>query len=253
MALDAARPLLVDGVSVELGGTVVLRDISFSAESGCLTAVVGPNGAGKSTLMNTIVGLVTPKAGRVAVFGRAMGQVRGRVAYVPQRERVNWRFPVTVQDVVLMGRCNHIGLLRRPGRNDRFAVAGALERVGMAGIATAPMEELSGGQRQRVFLARAIAQDAQLLLFDEALSAIDIGAQEAIFRILRDVCGEGKTVLLSTHDLAGVARRCDMCLCLNCHVCAYGPPATVLTTEVMQELYATHDPALLPKMTEWTS
>jgi manganese/zinc/iron transport system ATP- binding protein len=249
---DSSHPLSADRVTVELGGTTVLRDVSFSLPPGRLTALVGPNGAGKSTLMNAIIGHAPLAAGSIRLFGQPLERVRGLVAYVPQRDRINWRFPVTAAEVVLMGRCRSIGLLRRPGRQDKQVARECLERTGMADAWSSPMEELSGGQRQRVFMARALAQEPELFLLDESLSAIDFGAQEALFAILKEVAAEGKTVLLATHDLAGVAKRCDVCLCLNCHVCAYGPPDQVITPDVVSELYAVHDPALLSRVAAWS-
>jgi ABC-type Mn2+/Zn2+ transport system ATPase subunit len=227
--------------------------VSFTAHAGELTAVLGPNGAGKSTFINAVAGLLPLKAGTIKVLGGPVDQVRDRIAYVPQRDRVNWRFPVTAREVVLMGRTRRLGLFRRPGRADHLAVARSLERVGMAESAGSAMEELSGGQRQRIFLARALAQEAEIFLLDEALSAIDVAAQEALLAILRQVTAEGKTVVLATHDLQRVARRCDTCLCLNCHVCAAGPPAEALVPDVLAELYAIHDPSLLATAGTWMS
>jgi ABC-type Mn2+/Zn2+ transport system ATPase subunit len=232
--------LLVQGVTVELGGVRVLNDVSFQAGPGALIGVVGPNGAGKSTLFNAITGVVPLQAGLVRIHGRPSEDARGALAYIPQQERVNWRFPVTAWDVVMLGRARKAGWLRRPGRHDRDWVRGCLERVGMWNRHASMMADLSGGQRQRVFVGRALAQEADLLLLDEAFSGVDVASQEALVSTLHELRDEGKTILLVTHDLTGLARRVDAVLCLNSHVCAYGPPESAFTPAVLEELYGAH-------------
>ncbi len=226
------------GVTVEFDGYMALNDVTFDVGAGTLMGVVGPNGAGKSTLFNAIAGLLPVRQGRVT-FNR-LDQGSGALAYMPQRERVNWRFPVTVMDVVMMGRCCRLGWFRRPGKRDRELVNACLGRVGMWDHRSALMTELSGGQRQRVFVARALAQEASVLLLDEAFSGVDVGAQEALVEVLQTLRDEGRIVLLATHDLTNLAGRFDQVLCLNRHVCACGPPGQVFTSEVMEELYGAH-------------
>ncbi len=225
----------LEDVTVELGGQKALNNVSFNVKAGTLMGVVGPNGAGKSTLFNAIAGLLPVRQGKVTLH--SVDQRRGALAYVPQRETVNWRFPVTVQDVVMMGRCCKLGWFRRPGRRDREFVRACLGRVGLWDHHAALMTELSGGQKQRVFVARALAQEASVLLLDEAFSGVDAGAQEDLIEVLRTLRDEGRIVLLATHDLTNLASRFDQVLCLNRHVCACGPPGRVFTSEVMEELY----------------
>ena len=226
------------GVSVELDGHVALNDVTFDVDAGTLMGVVGPNGAGKSTLFNAIAGLLPVRRGKVTL--RSVDQGSGALAYVPQRESVNWRFPVTVMDVVMMGRCCRLGWFRRPGKRDRELVNACLGRVGLWDHRSALMTELSGGQRQRVFVARALAQEASVLLLDEAFSGVDAGAQEDLVEVLRTLRDEGRIVLLATHDLTNLAGRFDQVLCLNRNVCACGPPDQVFTAKVLEQLYGAH-------------
>ena len=237
MAETLIAPLSTEGLTVELGGVRVLDQVSFTAGPGCLMGVVGPNGAGKSTLFNAIVNLLPVTAGRVLVHGKSIAETRGLVAYVPQQEKVNWRLPMSAWDVVMLGRTRKIGWFRRPSRADRDSVQDALDQVGMWERRASLVSELSGGQRQRVFVARALAQGADILLLDEAFSGVDITSQEALVSVLLELRDQGRTILLSSHDINHLAHYCDECLCLNCHVCACGTPREVLTTQVLQELY----------------
>ena len=230
-------PLAAEEVSVEFDGVKVLNQVTFSAGPACLMGVVGPNGAGKSTLFNVISGLLEPHEGRVLVNGRSIDDARGELAYVPQSEKVNWRLPMTAYNLTMLGRTRKIGWLRRPGRDDRNAVRDALELVGMWDRRDSQVGELSGGQRQRVFVARALAQNADILLLDEAFSGVDPASQETLVSLLHELRDDGKTILLSSHDLEHVAHYCDECLCINNHVCACGAPNDVLTEDVMLELY----------------
>lgn len=226
------------GVTIELGGHMALSDVTFGVEAGTLMGVVGPNGAGKSTLFNAIAGLLPVRQGKVTLHHA--DPESGALAYVSQRESVNWRFPVTATDVVMMGRCCRLGWFRRPGKKDREIVNLCLGRVGLWDHRSALMTELSGGQRQRVFVARALAQEASVLLLDEAFSGVDVGAQEELVEVLQALRDEGRIVLLATHDITNLAGRFDQVLCLNCRVCACGPPAQVFTSEVMEDLYGAH-------------
>ena len=225
---------------VAYGENVVLKDVTFTVPSGAFVGVVGPNGAGKSTLLKTLVGIINPTSGSVHIYGIDPARSRGLVGYVPQSESVNWHFPVTVWDVVMMGRTPSLGAFRFASSEDRGAVRDALNRVGLLHRKDELIEELSGGQRQRVFVARALAQDARVLLLDEAFSGVDVGSQYELVAVLRQLCKEGHTILLSTHDLANMAKNMDLVLCLNGHVCAWGPPDVALTTEVLVELYGPH-------------
>ncbi len=225
-------------VTVELDGHMVLSNVTFDVHAGNLMGVVGPNGAGKSTLFNAIAGLLPVRQGKVTLH--RVDQGGGALAYVPQRESVNWRFPVTAMDVVMMGRCCRLGWFRRPGKKDRELVNACLGRVGLWDHRSALVTELSGGERQRVFVARALAQEASVILLDEAFSGVDVGAQEGLVEVLRTLRDEGRIVLLATHDLTNLASRFDQVLCLNRHVCACGPPDQVFTSEVMEQLYGAH-------------
>ena len=212
-----------------------LDDITFEVKRGDQVAIIGPNGAGKSTLFHVITGLVAPTSGRVDVYGGEPNE-HHCIGYVPQRNQIDWRFPVTVRDVVMMGRVGRIGLFRRPRRHDRDMVAAALEAVGIADLAQRQIGELSDGQQQRVFLARALAQETHLLLLDEPLSALDIPSQEAILTILADFRKRGVTTLISTHDL-DQAVHFQRILLLNCRLIAYGQPNDVLTYEHLDSAY----------------
>ena len=226
-------------VTVEFDGHMALNNVTFDVDAGTLMGVVGPNGAGKSTLFNAIAGLFPVRQGKVTLH--RVDQRGGELAYVPQqRETVNWRFPVTVMDVVMMGRCCRLGWFRRPGKKDRELVNACLGRVGLWDHRSALMTELSGGQKQRVFVAKALAQEASVLLLDEAFSGVDVGAQEGLIEVLQTLRDEGRIVLLATHDLTNLAGRFDQVLCLNRHVCACGPPDQVFTTQVIEELYGAH-------------
>ncbi|MBI4187254.1 MAG: metal ABC transporter ATP-binding protein [Chloroflexi bacterium] len=239
---DTAEPvpaLVVEDIAVELGGRTILEDVSFSAGPRVLVGVLGPNGAGKSTLLNAIAGLLPLKRGRILIEGRPVDGARGYVAYVPQQERVNWRFPATAWDVVMMGRARRIGWLRRPGRHDQDAVRRCLEQVEMWDKRASPVSELSGGQRQRVFVARALSQEANVLLLDEAFSGVDVASQEGLVAVLKELRDGGRTILIATHDVGTLSARFDMAVCLNRHVCGWGPPEQV-TPRLLEELYSAH-------------
>ncbi len=216
-----------------------LEAITFRVERGERIAVVGPNGAGKSTLFKVIAGTLSPDRGRVSIFGHGPdGHIC--IAYVPQRAQVDWNFPVTVEDVVMMGRVGQIGLLRRPKRADWAAARAGLERVGAGHLAHEHINALSGGQQQRVFLARALAQQAELLLLDEPLNGLDLPSQEGILAILDDLRRDGVTVLLATHDLDLAAGHFDRIMLLNRRVITFDQPAAALRPERLLHAYGGH-------------
>jgi ABC-type Mn2+/Zn2+ transport system ATPase subunit len=229
--------LAIEGLSVSYGGRPVLEDVSFSLPAGQLIGIIGPNGAGKTTLLKALLGLIPRAAGRVTVAGTEATRRGGAIAYVPQRDAVNWRFPATVADVVLMGRYGRLGWLRRPGPNDRAIAAESLTQVGMADYAARPIGRLSGGQQQRVFLARALAQQPEVLLLDEPISGVDAPTQETILGILKQLAGQGKTILITTHDLRCNMEYFDGLLALNRRVVALGPAGRVLTPAVLARTY----------------
>lgn len=221
----------VRDLTVIYDGTLALENVSVDIQAGQRVAVIGPNGAGKSTLMKAIMGLLQPRTGVIRVDDPQ------RVGYVPQHEAVNWDFPVTVRDVVMMGQTRHIGWFRQPGRAHWQAVDAALERVGMSELAGRQVGELSGGQRRRVFIARTLAQHADVLILDEPFSGVDASAQAEIMAVLDRLHADGLTIVLCTHDLGLAFRRFDRVLALNRHRIAYGPPEDVYTPEVLSQLY----------------
>jgi manganese/iron transport system ATP-binding protein len=227
----------VEGVSVAYDGQPILCDITFQVPHGQRVAVVGPNGAGKSTLFKALVGLLPLRAGQVLIHGLPLGHHLDCVAYVPQREDVDWRFPLTVTDVVMMGRYGRLGLRRQPGDKDRQAVRQSLERMGIANLAHRSIGELSGGQQQRVFLARALAQQPHILLMDEPFTGVDITTREAVLAVLDRLREQQVTTMISTHDLSLAASHFDRVLLLNRRQVAYGEPREVLTTESLQAAF----------------
>jgi manganese/iron transport system ATP-binding protein len=229
----------LQNVSVRYGNVYALEGVDLALPRGAQVAIVGPNGAGKSTLFNVIAGITRPTQGRVNIYGsEPAGHIC--VGYVPQRNRVNWHFPVTVADVVLMGRTRKIGLFRRAGRADHASVQEALARVRLTELANRQIGELSGGQQQRVFLARALAQEAELLLLDEPLTGLDLPSQELLLQLLAELRERGITILVATHDLNQAAADFSTVLLLNRRVIAMGAPATVLTTDLLRQAYGSH-------------
>ncbi|MDQ6793408.1 MAG: ABC transporter ATP-binding protein, partial [Chloroflexota bacterium] len=220
-------------VSAGYGDRVALEHVDLAVEAGSLLAVVGPNGAGKSTLLKLMAGLLKPWTGRVEVLGHPAGQQARRVTYVPQAELVDWAFPVTVGDVVMMGRYPALGPFRRPGGADRRAVAAALQKVSMADHAGTQIGSLSGGQRRRVFLARALAAEPDLYLLDEPVTGVDATTQEDLMDILEAEARRGKTVIATTHDLACAAQRFQRVAAINRTVIAHGPSSLVLDPAVL--------------------
>lgn len=227
-------------VAAGYGDRLALRDVNLAVETGTLLAVVGPNGAGKSTLLKLIAGLLKPWSGRVEVLGHPAGAQARRVAYVPQAETVDWQFPVTVEDVVMMGRYPALGPLRRTGLQDRRAVGAALEKVSMSPHSGTQIGQLSGGQRRRVFLARALAAEPDLFLLDEPVTGVDPSTQEDLMDILEAEARRGKTVIASTHDLACAAQRFQRVCAINRTVIAHGPSSLVLDPEVLARIYGGH-------------
>ncbi len=217
-------------------GVWALEDVTLTLRPAERVAVVGPNGAGKSTLFKLIVGQLHPGRGSVHIYGSEPTR-HICIAYVPQRNQIDWAFPVTVEEVVMMGRIGQIGLLRWPRRRDWEWVRASLARVGATHLAHKQIGELSGGQQQRVFIARALAQEAELLLMDEPLTGLDTPGREALFEILDGVAGAGVTTLIATHDLNLAAERFDRLLLLNRRVVAFGRPDEVLTPAHLLQAY----------------
>lgn len=219
-----------------------IENVTFQAEPGEQIAIIGPNGAGKSTLLKVAAGLIKPGRGSVKMFGYTPDS-HICIAYVPQRSEIDWQFPVTVADVVMMGRTRQIGLFRRPGKRDREIVQASLARVQMVDLANRQIGELSGGQQQRVFIARALALEANLLLMDEPLAGLDIPSQEATLDILQGLRQDDVTVLLATHDLGLAAERFDRVMLLHKRIVALGPATAVLTTANLAAAYGAYMPS----------
>jgi len=230
---EAKTILVVSNLTVSYNGTVALEGVSFEVHAGERVAIVGPNGSGKSTLFKVLAGLLQPRSGRVAADGAEIG-------YVTQRSTVDWGFPATVHDVVMMGRIAKMGWLRWQRPVDREVVNRCLDQVGMSGYAHRQIGELSGGQQQRVFIARALAQEATIVLMDEPFSGVDAPSREAILEILDRLRQEMVTVLVSTHDLNLAVERFDRLALLNRELVAYGTPRQVVTSQALASAYGGH-------------
>jgi ABC-type Mn2+/Zn2+ transport system ATPase subunit len=236
----AAPVISLTGISAGYDGQVVLRDVDLAIEAGTLTSVVGPNGAGKSTLLKVIAGLLPARTGTAVVLGEAPGVEARRIAYVPQAELVDWQFPVSVTDVVAMGRYARLPLVRRLPRHDREIVGDALERVGMSAFADRQIGRLSGGQRRRVFLARALAAEPDVFLLDEPVTGIDATTQEDIMDILEEQARLGRTIVATTHDLLCAAQRFQRVVAINGTVVAHGPSSLILDQDLLARTYGGH-------------
>jgi len=237
---DNTAIIVSDGCCVQLGNTQALDDVTFSITKGKKVAVVGPNGGGKSTLFNALTGLVPVVNGSLKINGLSPQDAKGLISYVPQRDLINRNFPLSVKQVVEMGLVskNSLNLFSRKQIN--LKIKEALENVGLSEKINQNINNLSGGQFQRVLIARGLAQDADILLLDEAFSAVDVGAQDDIMSLINDINLDGKTILVATHDLNNLEKNFDEVLCLNRHCCAYGDPAEVLTEDVIEEMYGSH-------------
>jgi ABC-type Mn2+/Zn2+ transport system ATPase subunit len=235
-----APAVVLDHVTAAYGPRIALSDVDLTVRAGSLLAVIGPNGAGKSTLLKLIAGLIRPMSGSLSVLGGPPGSAAKSVAYLPQAEAVDWEFPVTVGEVVMMGRYARLGFGREPGSTDRERVSAALATVGMADAADRQIGALSGGQRRRVFLARAIAADPELYLLDEPVTGVDPRTQEELMDVLEAEARAGKTVIATTHDLICAAQRFQEAAFLNGRLVAQGPAELVLDQKLLSETYGGH-------------
>jgi manganese/iron transport system ATP-binding protein len=228
---QADQPILnIHHVSLAYGAVRVLDDLTFHLHRGERVAVVGPNGAGKSTLFKIVAGVLAPDKGEVNIYGDTPRK-HICIAYIPQRSQVDWRFPVSVSDVVMMGRAAKMKPFSWPGRTDYQAVKEALATVELTELASRQIGRLSGGQQQRMFIARALAQEAELILMDEPLSGLDLPSQEGVLRLLETLHQKGVTVMVATHDLEQAATYFDRILLLNHHIVGFGPAAETLTDD----------------------
>ncbi|HCN30508.1 MAG TPA: manganese/iron ABC transporter ATP-binding protein [Verrucomicrobiales bacterium] len=237
-----APPLSIEVADVTVAyanGHIALRDATFSLDAGTICALVGVNGSGKSTLFKSVMGFLRPAKGRVRIAGMEVAQARKRqlVAYVPQAEEVDWTFPVSVWDVVMMGRYGHMNFLRIPRAEDRRLALECLKRVGMADFAERQIGELSGGQKKRVFLARALAQQGRVILLDEPFTGVDVQTEAAIIELLRALRDEGHIILVSTHNLGSVPEFCDHVVLINRTVLASGPTEEVFTEDNLSRAF----------------
>lgn len=230
-------PLTVQGLTVSYGQKPAIFSIDAEVPSGSMTAIIGPNGAGKSTFLKAILGVVPKLSGSVKFYGQSLSSARDRIAYVPQRASIDWDFPTRVIDVVTMGLYRELGLLGRIGGAHRKRAIECLERVGMADFADRQIGQLSGGQQQRVFLARALAQDADLYLLDEPFAGVDAATEQAIIDVLKDLKSQDRTVICVHHDLATVADYFDNVLLINVRKIDHGPVATTFNAENLQATY----------------
>lgn len=234
---ETVSPLRVRDLTVAYDKKPVLRSVNLSLPEGRLVGIVGPNGAGKSTLLKAVLGLIPAAAGEVEIYGEPYRSQRQLVGYVPQRGSVDWDFPTDALDVVTMGRYGRLGWFRRPGHKDREIALHCLEQVGMADFADRQISQLSGGQQQRVFLARALAQDAQIYFMDEPFAGVDAATEKAIMALLSQLRSAGKTVVVVHHDLQTVRDYFDWLVLLNMRIITAGPTADVFTGENLQKTY----------------
>lgn len=230
-------PIEVHDMTVAYHKKPVLWDIDLTVPEGKLIGIIGPNGAGKSTLIKAILGLIPKASGWVQIYGSPFEEMRSMIGYVPQRESVDWDFPVNVQDVVQMGLYRQLGWIKRPGKKHLQLALESLERVGMADFSNRQISQLSGGQQQRVFLARALAQDARIYLMDEPFAGVDVATEKAIITLLNELKSRGKTVLVVHHDLQTISEYFDHLLMMNMRVIANGPVDQVFTKENLQRTY----------------
>jgi len=232
------HPVLeIHDLTVSYDKRPVLWSIDLTLPAGVLAGIIGPNGAGKSTLIKTAMGLIPKASGYIKLFNKDLEEVRKKVSYVPQRESVDWDFPASALDVVLMGRYGHVGIFKRLRQADKAAAMDCLQKVGMEAFAHRQISQLSGGQQQRVFLARALAQDADLYFMDEPFAGVDASTEKAIIDILKDMCAKGKTIIVVHHDLNSADEYFNWILLLNTRLIASGPTEKVFTKELLQQTY----------------
>lgn len=233
----STSPLAIRGLTVSYGEKPAVFSVDATFQPGEMTAIIGPNGAGKSTMLKATLGIVTPVSGKITAWGQPLDNMRARIAYVPQRATVDWDFPTRVLDVVMMGQYRQLGLLRRVQTKHVQVALRCLERVGMDGFADRQIGQLSGGQQQRVFLARALAQDADLYLLDEPFAGVDAATEKAIIAVLKGLRAQGKTVVAVHHDLATVPEYFDRVFLINTSRIAEGTVAEAFTQSNLQEAY----------------
>lgn len=244
--------LVVESLSVNFDATSVLWDIHFQIPCGTLVGIIGPNGAGKSTLLKALLGMTKPLSGKMEYFGQSLKKAKKRIAYVPQRSSVDWDFPITAFELVLMGRYGKLGFFSWPKKADREAARHALELVGMSAYAHRQISQLSGGQQQRLFLARALLQDADLYLMDEPFAGVDMATEKAMIVVMEQLKKQGKTLLVVHHDLSTVTTYFDWVLMLNTCLVACGPVAQAFHADTIMRTYYGKSHALLEEVVKLT-
>lgn len=227
----------IENLHVSYGNIQVLKDINVSVEPGKLIGIIGPNGAGKSTLIKAILGLIPIDKGRIKIYGKDLNKMRTEIAYIPQRTNIDWDFPIVVKDAVLIGTYPKLGIFKSPGKKEKALALECLTKVGMEEYANTQISELSGGQQQRVFIARALAQEAECFFLDEPFVGVDLGSEEIIINILRELGQEGKTVFVIHHDLMKVKSYFDELILLNKELIGAGPVDVIFKPEYMHVAY----------------
>jgi ABC-type Mn2+/Zn2+ transport system ATPase subunit len=238
-------PIEIEGLSVSYDKKRVLTHVYLRLDEGKLIGVLGPNGAGKSTLFKAILGLLDPDSGRIRIYGKEVNEGKKRIAYVPQRDEVDWTFPATVRDIVMMGRFASKSFLTPMHHDDHQRAKAAMEELSIQDLAHRQIGMLSGGQQQRVFLARALCQEADILMLDEPFVGVDITTEEHIVRVLRKLSQQGKTLLVVHHDLATVKSYFDQVILINQRVIAYGDTETTFTSENIAKTYGAQQAILI--------
>lgn len=238
MIAQVEKPVLeIHDLTVSYGKNPILWNIDFSLPHGILAGIIGPNGAGKSSLIKAIMGLLEVNSGYIRVFDSEMDAVRKKISYVPQRESVDWDFPASALDIVMMGTYHKLGLFNRPGKKEKALAMKCLEKVDMASFHDRQISELSGGQQQRVFIARALAQEADIYFMDEPFAGVDISTENTIVELLKQMTKDGKTVIVVHHDIHSASRYFDWIIMLNMHLIASGPTDQVLTEPLLQKTF----------------
>lgn len=234
---EPSGSLTIHDLAVSYGPLVALAGVNVTVDPGDIVGVIGPNGSGKSTLLKAIAGIVPVRGGQIIHAGKRLRQRHTHIAYVPQSEDVNWDFPLSAHDVVMMGRFRSIGWLRRPGKDDHAQADAALEQVGLAGMGHRHISQFSGGQQQRIFLARAIVQQPEIVLLDEPMTGIDVRNRAVLHGMIEEFSKNGAIVLMATHDLDEVRHQANSVLCLNRRMIAYGPTATTYTPATLKATF----------------
>lgn len=235
--MTEAGVLEARALTIGYGSTFVMHELSFRVERGAVVGLIGPNGSGKSTLLKALAGVIPPRRGEILLDGRPINRRTGAIAFVPQREEVNWDFPVTARSVVMMGRYRQRGWLRWPGNDDRRRADEALAQMGLAGMGDRHISQFSGGQQQRIFLARALVQEPQIVLLDEPLTGVDAENRAVFYKTIEAFAKDQVTVVMATHELDEVPRLCSHVCCMNRGIVAFGPTEETYTPDILRRTF----------------